>query len=78
MIKMHTGQESRRLGDWDSRESEYEIERASRRSLFPLACHLDVRETLRCEPKIGDLRTAGFVLSINKGSVVYEERGISP
>jgi glutamate dehydrogenase (NAD(P)+) len=43
-----------------------------------IVAYQDIRETLRREPKMGDLRTAAFVLSINKVAVIYEELGIFP
>jgi glutamate dehydrogenase (NAD(P)+) len=43
-----------------------------------IVAYQEIRETLRREPKMGDLRTAAFVLAINKVAVVYEELGIFP
>jgi glutamate dehydrogenase (NAD(P)+) len=37
-----------------------------------------IRETLRAEPKMGDLRTAAFKRAIDKVAIVYEELGIFP
>jgi glutamate dehydrogenase (NAD(P)+) len=37
-----------------------------------------IRETLRTDPEIGDLRTAAFKRAIEKVAVVYEELGIFP
>ena len=43
-----------------------------------IVAYQDMRETLRREPKMGDLRTAGFVTAINKIAIIYEELGIFP
>ncbi len=43
-----------------------------------IVAYQEMRETLRREPKMGDLRTAAFVLAINKVAIVYEELGIFP
>jgi len=43
-----------------------------------IVAYQEIRETLRREPKMGDLRTAAFVLAINKVAIVYEELGIFP
>jgi glutamate dehydrogenase (NAD(P)+) len=43
-----------------------------------IVAYQEIRDTLRREPKMGDLRTAAFVLAINKVAVVYEELGIFP
>ena len=38
----------------------------------------EIREALRRQPEIPDLRTAAFVTAINKVAIVYEELGIFP
>jgi glutamate dehydrogenase (NAD(P)+) len=43
-----------------------------------IVAYQEIRDTLRREPKMGDLRTAAFVLAINKVAIVYEELGIFP
>ena len=43
-----------------------------------IVAYQDMREALRREPKMGDLRTAGFVTAINKVAIIYEELGIFP
>ncbi len=43
-----------------------------------IVAYQDIREALRREPKMGDLRTAAFVTAINKVAIVYEELGIFP
>ena len=43
-----------------------------------IVAYQEIRDMLRREPKMGDLRTAAFVLAINKVAVVYEELGIFP
>ena len=43
-----------------------------------IVAYQEIRETLRREPMMGDLRTAAFVLAINKIAIVYEEMGIFP
>ena len=43
-----------------------------------IVAYQDIRETLRRQPEIGDLRTAAFVTAINKVAIVYEELGIFP
>jgi glutamate dehydrogenase (NAD(P)+) len=43
-----------------------------------IVAYQEMRETLRREPKMGDLRTAAFVTAINKVAIVYEELGIFP
>ena len=43
-----------------------------------IVAYQEIRETLRREPKMGDMRTAAFVLAINKVAIVYEELGIFP
>ena len=43
-----------------------------------IVAYQEIRETLRREPAMGDLRTAAFVLAINKVAIVYEELGIFP
>jgi glutamate dehydrogenase (NAD(P)+) len=43
-----------------------------------IVAYQDIRETLRRQPKMGDLRTAAFVTAINKVAIVYEELGIFP
>ena len=43
-----------------------------------IVAYQEIRETLRREPMMGDLRTAAFVLAINKVAIVYEEMGIFP
>ena len=41
-----------------------------------IVAYQDIREALRAEPKMGDLRTAAFKRAIDKVAVVYEELGI--
>ncbi len=43
-----------------------------------IVAYQEMRETLRREPKLGDLRAAAFLLAINKVAIVYEELGIFP
>jgi glutamate dehydrogenase (NAD(P)+) len=43
-----------------------------------IVAYQEIRETLRRQPEIGDLRTAAFVVAINKVAIVYEELGIFP
>jgi glutamate dehydrogenase (NAD(P)+) len=43
-----------------------------------IGAYQDIREALRRQPEIGDLRTAAFVTAINKVAIVYEELGIFP
>lgn len=43
-----------------------------------IVAYQDIREALRTQPEIGDLRTAAFVTAINKVAIVYEELGIFP
>jgi glutamate dehydrogenase (NAD(P)+) len=43
-----------------------------------IVAYQEMREGLRREPKMGDLRTAAFVTAINKVAIVYEELGIFP
>jgi len=43
-----------------------------------IVAYQDIREALRTEPKMGDLRTAAFKRAIDKVAVVYEELGIFP
>ena len=43
-----------------------------------IVAYQEMREALRREPKMGDLRTAAFVTAINKVAIVYEELGIFP
>jgi glutamate dehydrogenase (NAD(P)+) len=43
-----------------------------------IVAYQDIREALRAEPKMGDLRTAAFKRAIDKVAVVYEELGIFP
>jgi glutamate dehydrogenase (NAD(P)+) len=43
-----------------------------------IVAYQDIREALRVEPKMGDLRTAAFKRAIDKVAVVYEELGIFP
>jgi glutamate dehydrogenase (NAD(P)+) len=43
-----------------------------------IVAYQEIRDTLRREPKMGDLRTAAFVLAIKKVAIVYEELGIFP
>jgi glutamate dehydrogenase (NAD(P)+) len=38
----------------------------------------EIRETLRRQPGVPDLRTAAFLTAINKIARVYLERGIFP
>ena len=41
-----------------------------------IVAYQDIREALRRQPEVGDLRTAAFVTAINKVAIVYEELGI--
>ena len=43
-----------------------------------IVAYQDIREALRADPRIGDLRTAAFKRAIDKVAVVYEELGIFP
>ena len=43
-----------------------------------IVAYQGIRETLRAEPRMGDLRTAAFKRAIDKVAVVYEELGIFP
>jgi len=43
-----------------------------------IVAYQDIREALRAEPQMGDLRTAAFKRAIDKVAVVYEELGIFP
>jgi glutamate dehydrogenase (NAD(P)+) len=43
-----------------------------------VVAYQDIRETLRKQPAMGDLRTAAFANAINKVAIVYEELGIFP
>ncbi len=43
-----------------------------------IVAYQEIRDVLRREPKVGDLRTAAFVTAINKVAIVYEELGIFP
>ncbi len=43
-----------------------------------IVAYQDIREALRRQPELGDLRTAAFVTAINKVAIVYEELGIFP
>jgi glutamate dehydrogenase (NAD(P)+) len=43
-----------------------------------IVAYQDIREALRKQPEMGDLRTAAFVTAINKVAIVYEELGIFP
>jgi glutamate dehydrogenase (NAD(P)+) len=43
-----------------------------------IVAYQDIREALREQPKMGDLRTAAFKRAIDKVAVVYEELGIFP
>ena len=43
-----------------------------------IIAYQDIREALRKQPEMGDLRTAAFVTAINKVAIVYEELGIFP
>jgi glutamate dehydrogenase (NAD(P)+) len=43
-----------------------------------IGAYQDIREGLRRQPEMGDLRTAAFVTAINKVAIVYEELGIFP
>jgi glutamate dehydrogenase (NAD(P)+) len=43
-----------------------------------IVAYQDIREALRRQPEMGDLRTAAFVTAINKVAIVYEELGIFP
>ena len=41
-----------------------------------IGAYQDIRDALRRQPEVGDLRTAAFVTAINKVAIVYEELGI--
>lgn len=43
-----------------------------------IVAYQEIRDALRGQPEIGDLRTAAFVTAINKVAIVYEELGIFP
>lgn len=43
-----------------------------------IVAYQDIREALREQPKLGDLRTAAFKRAIDKVAVVYQELGIFP
>ena len=43
-----------------------------------IVAYQDIRDALREQPKMGDLRTAAFKRAIDKVAVVYEELGIFP
>jgi len=43
-----------------------------------IVAYQEIREALRRQPKMADLRTAAFVTAINKVAIVYEELGIFP
>jgi glutamate dehydrogenase (NAD(P)+) len=43
-----------------------------------IGAYQDIREALRQQPEMGDLRTAAFMSAINKVAIVYEELGIFP
>jgi glutamate dehydrogenase (NAD(P)+) len=43
-----------------------------------IVAYQGIREALRENPDVGDLRTAAFVTAINKVAIVYEELGIFP
>jgi glutamate dehydrogenase (NAD(P)+) len=43
-----------------------------------IVAYQEIREALRNQPEMGDLRTAAFVTAINKVAIVYEELGIFP
>jgi glutamate dehydrogenase (NAD(P)+) len=43
-----------------------------------IVAYQGIREALRRQPAVGDLRTAAFVTAINKVAIVYEELGIFP
>ena len=43
-----------------------------------IVAYQNIREVLRAEPGLGDLRTAAFKRAIDKVAVVYEELGIFP
>jgi glutamate dehydrogenase (NAD(P)+) len=43
-----------------------------------IVAYQEIREALRQQPEVGDLRTAAFVTAINKVAIVYEELGIFP
>jgi len=43
-----------------------------------IVAYQDIRDALRTEPKMGDLRTAAFKRAIDKVAIVYEELGIFP
>jgi hypothetical protein len=41
-----------------------------------IVAYQEIREALRRQPEVGDLRTAAFVTAINKVAIVYQELGI--
>ena len=43
-----------------------------------IVAYQEIREALRRQPEVGDLRTAAFVTAINKVAIVYQELGIFP
>jgi glutamate dehydrogenase (NAD(P)+) len=43
-----------------------------------IVAYQEIREALRQQPEVGDLRTAAFMTAINKVAIVYEELGIFP
>jgi glutamate dehydrogenase (NAD(P)+) len=43
-----------------------------------IMAYQEIREALRQQPEVGDLRNAAFVVAINKVAIVYEELGIFP
>jgi glutamate dehydrogenase (NAD(P)+) len=43
-----------------------------------IVAYQEIREALRQQPEMGDLRTAAFVTAINRVAIVYEELGIFP
>jgi glutamate dehydrogenase (NAD(P)+) len=43
-----------------------------------IEAYQEIREALRRQPEMGDLRTAAFMTAINKVAIVYEELGIFP
>ncbi|MNG37236.1 hypothetical protein D3C84_1245220 [compost metagenome] len=43
-----------------------------------IVAYQEIRETLRRQPGMSNLRTAAFVTAINKVAIVYEELGIFP
>jgi len=43
-----------------------------------IVAYQEIREALRRQPEVGDLRTAAFMTAINKVAIVYEELGIFP